>query len=180
MKHEDNKDNIVDYINGHLSDEQSKEFERELDQNPTLMKELNEAKNWQSQLQSAKSDIPMPQFSSIESKLKRKTWNLGYGLPTAAAIAIVTVLYIGTDNSPNNEFETLTDTNSSYSAPIVQIVLSDDVNISDFANEYGLSIIETYPNNQIIDVEFNSRIEQSLSTLKDDERTVLVKKIGTN
>lgn len=180
MKHKENKDNIVDYMNGHMSDEQSRLFENELNQNPALMKEFSEAKKWQSQLQNAELDAPLPQFSSIEGKLKRRNWNWSYGLSTAAAVTLVAVLYVGTNNLPNNEFETLTDTNSVYTAPVMQIVLSENVDITSFASEYNLNIVETYPNTQIIDVQFNQILQDNLAILKADERTVLLKKIGTN
>jgi hypothetical protein len=181
MKHENRKDNIVDYMNGHLSDEQSKEFERELNQNPDLMKELNEAQRWQTQLQDENLEAPTPQFSSIEGKLKRKTWNWGYGLSTAAAVALVAVLFVGTNNTtPNNEFETLTDSSRIYSEPVMQMVLSENADINGFANEYDLNIVETYPNTQIIDVQFNHSLEKNLSVIKADERIVLLKKIGAS
>jgi hypothetical protein len=180
MKLKQNRDYIVDYMNGHLSDEESKQFENELNQNPALMKELNEAQKWQSQLQNAPLDAPMPQFSSIEGKLKRKSWNWGYGLSTAAAMALVAVLYIGTGGTPNNEFETLTDANSVYDIPVMQIVLSENVDIAGFANDYNLSVIETYPNTQIIDVQLNQALQDNLAILKADERIVLLKEIGAN
>ncbi|MEM7510532.1 MAG: hypothetical protein AAF388_06340, partial [Bacteroidota bacterium] len=95
-------------------------------------------------------------------------------------VALVAVLLIGTNNTPNNEFETLTDTNSVYNAPVIQIVLSEDINKADFAKEYNLSILRTYPNTQIMDVQSTPELEKNLSTLEADNRTVFVKKTGTN
>jgi hypothetical protein len=62
----------------------------------------------------------------------------------------------------------------------MQIVLSENVDITSFASEYNLNIVETYPNTQIIDVQFNQILQDNLAILKADERTVLLKKIGTN
>lgn len=181
MKHEQSKDIIVDYINGHLSDEQLKKFDSELSRDPDLQREVNEAKDWQSQLHDAEMDVPTPQFSSIEGKLKQGVgyyWR--YGLSTAAAVALVAVLLIGNGKAPNNEFETLTNTSSPYDEPVIQIVLSDNSSKTEFAQEYGLRILKTYPNTQIIDVQLTPILEERLTTLATDERTVLIKKIGEN
>lgn len=183
MKSEDTKNSIVDYMNGHLSNEESKKFEAELDQDPNLMKELNEAKNWQSQLKSEPSDLPTPQFSSIEHKLTRNTWNIknwGVGLSTAASITLVVFFSFEQSNIVNNEFETLTSTQSLYNEPVMQIVLSENTNIESFIKEYDLNIVQIYPNTQIIDVKFNPMLKTKLAVLKTDKRTVLTKEIGVN
>ena len=183
MKSEETKNSIVDYMNGHLSNEESKEFEAKLNQDSNLMKELNEAKVWQSQLKNEPSDIPTPQFSSIEHKLTHNTWNLrnwGIGLSTAASITLVAFFSFDQANIVNNEFETLTNTQSLYNEPVMQIVLSENTNIENFVKEYNLNIVQIYPNTQIIDVKFNYILKSKLAILKADKRTVLTKKIGVN
>lgn len=181
MKPENTKNSIVDYMNGHLSDEQLKSFEDELNQDPNLMKELNDAKNWQSQLQNEQLDTPTPQFSSIENKLTSKAWNFknwGIGLSTAASITLVALFSFDQVDITNNEFETLTNSQNLYSEPVIQMVLSENTNIKQFVKEYNLSVVQMYPNTQIIDVKFNYALNQQLSTLTTDKRIILTKKIG--
>lgn len=183
MKYKEVKHNLADYMNGHLSDEQSKEIEHELKQSSQLTKELSDLKIWQNQLKNEKLDIPTPQFSSIENKLTSNVWNLrnwGYGLSTAASITLVAFFSFDQATITNNEFETLTDVTSLYNEPVLQIVLSENSNIEQFVNEYNLSIIQIYPNTNIIDVRFNQVVKNKLVMIKADKRIVLTKEIGKN
>lgn len=181
MKSEEIKNSLVDYMNGHLSDEQSKEIENELKTNSQLAKELEDLKIWQKQLKSEELDMPTPQFSSIENKLTSNVWNLrnwGYGLSTAASITLVAFFSFDQATITNNEFETLTDVTSLYNEPVLQLVLSDNTNIEQFVSEYNLNLVQRYPNTQIIDVKFNPAVKNKLMMLKADKRIILTKEIG--
>lgn len=178
MKSETYQNSIVDYINGHLSNEQAKAFEDELSQNEDLQQALNEAKQWQTQLQDQPLDSPTPQFSSIESKLTTKQWGFkpwGYGLSTAASIALAAIIFVQPSSITNNEFETLTNSQAIYNEPVLQIVLSNETNIEDFVADYNLNLMQVYPNTHIIDVQFNDSLKELLKT---DERIVLTKMLG--
>ncbi len=177
MKYEEQKDNVIDYINGHLSGDQLKEFEAELATNQQLADDLEQSKAWQATLQSQEAAVAMPQFSSIEHKLNKSSWNWGYGLSTAAAVALAAFLFLGTSFQPNNEFETLTDTNSAYNTPVMQIVLSKDATLADIMSDYSLSVVKTYPNEQIIDININANLD--VEALEKDKRIVFVKRIGS-
>lgn len=186
MKRKDFKEDILDYLNGHLSEEQTKEFETELANSTELSNELKEAKDWQTKLQSSNLDAPMPQFSSFEGKLKQTKqikWNLSYGLSTTAAVALVALLFVGTSYLPNypsnNEFETLTDANSVYNVPVMQMVLSEYTELTDIVSFYNLDIIKTYPNKKIIDVRIDAMFKTNLNAIETDKRIVFLKQVGT-
>ncbi len=182
MKYKEVKHNLADYINGHLSQEQALELENELKQSSELRGELNDLKTWQTQLKHEQLDVPSPRFSTIEAKLTKPTWSFkhwGYGLSTAATIALVAVLSFEPNIVPNNEFETLTRSTSLYSEPVLQLVLTQETNIDEFVAEHQLSILQSYPNTHIIDVKLNESLQSTLHILKTDERIVLTKKIGT-
>lgn len=191
------EDSILDYVNGHLSGAQLDDFEKALKQNPSLLEKVNETKAWQATLQSSRqgsqhssalNDGPVPQFSSIESKLHKRTWRWSYALPTAASVALVAVLVVNFDGNndmgistqANNEFETLTDATSTHTTPVLQIVLADNANADDFVQEYGLSIVKSYAQTQIIDVELSEGIQDDLQALESDPRVIFIKRTETN
>ena len=76
-----------------------------------------------------------------------------------------------------SKFETLTSPSPSYAKPVAQIVLANNVNIEQFIEEYGLTIIEKNSNSQIITVILAADFEEDFLSLSADSRTIFVKKI---
>ncbi|MEM0912009.1 MAG: hypothetical protein AAGJ37_13600 [Pseudomonadota bacterium] len=176
---------IIDYINGHLSEKQRQQFEEDLKNNKDLQAEVEQSRQWQKQMRQTKAPLPTPQFSSIQNKLEKpnaSNRNFGLGLSAAASVLLVAFIFVGVgfdgaDHTiENNEFETLTDASVESSSPFIQIVLADGTYAEDVIAEYGFSIRQTYPNRNIIDVEYSKNT--NLELLQVDPRIVLVKEIG--
>lgn len=176
IEHQD----IIDYINGHLSEKQRQQFEEALKNDEALQAEVAQSKQWQKQMRQTKAPLSTPQFSSIQDKLEKPNAshrNFGLGLSAAASVLLVAFIFVGIQPpADNNEFETLTDASVASSQPILQIVLADGADTEEVIAEYGFSIRQTYPSKNIIDVAHGENI--NLELLQSDPRIVLVKEIG--
>jgi hypothetical protein len=182
MKAKDYQSACIDYLNEHMSNIETQNFEIELKNNHILSEELTEAKKWQSLLQAKKQSKSMPDFDGIKAKLTKSqlSWGRTWTYSLSAAVSFMFIIYLSTGSQQhtiNNKFETLTSPTMNYAQPVVQIVLANDVNVEQFIADYGLTQIEKIPNSQIITVVHTSGLEDNLSSLSADSRTVFVKKI---
>lgn len=182
MKVKDYQSACIDYLNGHMSIIDTHNFESELRDNHVLSEELAEAKKWKSHLQANKNSKHKPDFDGIKAKLTKSQWDWGhkwtYGL--TAAVSVMFIIYFNLGNQQNtisNNFETLTSPTTKYTQPVVQIVLANNVNIEEFIADYGLTQLENISNSHIIIVAHTSSLEDNLSFLSADSRTVFIKKI---
>jgi hypothetical protein len=185
MKHNqtqiDQESDVLDYLNGHMNAEQKQAFEQQLGQDPDLAARLNESQLWQTQILESAAEQethPLPNFNQFENTLKRKKNRLPLGFSIAAALSVVVVLSFNQTPLVNNEFETLTDTRHASELAKLQIVFTSGVDTEQFIQDYQLKVMHSYDNGNIIDVGLTPLIEEQLSLLSADQRTMLVKQIG--
>jgi hypothetical protein len=182
MEIKDYQSACLDFLNGHMLIKDSEEFEYELKHNQDLADELAEVKQWQLHLQTKQQEDIVPNFDDFESQLTKSQWGnkQSWGYSLVAATSLMFLIYMGTGSEQhitNNKFETLTSPSTSYAKPVAQIVLANNVNIEQFIEEYGLTIIEKNSNSQIITVILAADFEEDFLSLSADSRTIFAKKI---
>lgn len=172
---------VLDYLNGHLNDQQKQDFEHQLTQNPDLAAQLKESQGWQERILASSESLeeqPLPDFRRFEHKLKKKKSRLPMGLSVAAALGVVAVLSVNQLPVVNNEFETLTDSTQTSELSKLQIVFTSGVDAEQFIQDYQLDVMQSYDNGNIIDVGLNPQVAAQFAQLSADQRTLLVKQIG--
>jgi len=136
---------IADYLNGHLSDVNAKEFFTAMTQDSQLREMVEFERRIQASV-TAEQPLPscVPQFADIADQLDNRSsgllsrWTM-WG--SSFAVAIVIAVVIGSlpqSEQPINEFETLSDGVIAYDQPVLRILYKEGL------DEAALKILKVW------------------------------------
>lgn len=180
MKATDYQGACIDYLNGHMSDSNIQEFEKELEANDDLANALSEASHWKLHIQSGQRVETMPNFTTFKTKITKSTWQWQWGFSIAVASSFIFLVYFGSGSQQhvvNNTFETLTSPAENYTQAIAHIALAKNVNVDKFIADYDLKKVKIVVNTKIIVVEQTPSFKKNYRLINADKRSLYVKQI---
>lgn len=176
-------EDIVDYLNGHLSAADMQRFEARLRSDPEFRERVEFERKLLSRIRTSDGrERRAPSFSKLQSRLKignrlRFSSPIALGAATATAIAVIALVAPRGPLSPivEPQYDTLSDTANHYATPTLRIMLSgalSDEEIRLLLTDYDLATINRYPPTAVVDVRPRRAqdISQLQTELESDER----------
>lgn len=175
---------IADYINGHLDEKATLDFERAIQADESLAASVQQARMIKSAVHQHEIDTVDPSFETFSKLLTRQTpwYSKWYNWVPVPAAALAVFLMVSPQSNPPidvvNEFETLTSASQAYGQPAIRLVASAETNIVSLAGEYDLKVLKHFTGTNAVDVAINEETDGIIKRLEQDSRIVLVKSLN--
>ena len=168
-------DDIVDYLNGHLSATDVQRFETRLKNDPEFRDRVEFERRLLSRMRTPDCrKRPAPSFSKLQSRLRigrRMRFSSPIAIGAAAAAAVAAIALVAPKDLPSPilepRYDTLTDGTEEYTTPTLRVTLSgtlSDEEMRTLLVDYDLATIRRYLPTTVLDVR--SRQDQDISGLR--------------
>ena len=177
------EDQIADYLNGHLTAKQAREFEQQLAADAQAARDVvafEERIKTHVSSAEAVSEAEGPRFASFEARLDRgkRPFNLpwlNWGLPAALALVLGVVGYMQPPQSESTSYETLSDEPTLVEEPMLRLISYENLDrqqMDEILREYDLVLVKEHHGLSSYDVKpmHDAQLDELATILTDDPR----------
>lgn len=176
------EDQIADYLNGHLAEEQAREFEQQLAADAQLREMVAFEKRVKRHLLTTEtvSEAQGPRFASFEARLDKgkRQFNmpwLNWGLPAALALVLGVVGYVQTPQTGPSTHSTLSDPPVLVEEPMLRLISYKNLDrqqMDELLREYNLVLVKEHHGLSSYDVKpmHEASLDELATILAGDPR----------